>query len=69
MVKIPSVSFIMGSPSSESGRFNNETQHRVTLSRSFYISAHEVTQSQYQKVMGKNPSHFLSCGGSCWLSR
>jgi len=65
MVKIPSGSFTMGSPTNESGRDDDEIQHRVTLSRSFFISAHEVTQSQYKKVMGKNPSHFLSCGGSC----
>ena len=55
----------MGSPTNESERHKDETQHRVTLSRSFYISAHEVTQSQYKKVMGKNPSHFSSCGDSC----
>lgn len=69
LVKIPAGSFIMGSPKSESGRFAGETQHSVTLTRSFYISAHEVTQSQYMKVMGTNPSRFKRCGGDCPVER
>jgi len=51
--------FTMGSPSSESGRDSDEgPQHKVTISKGFYMSATEVTQEQYQAVMGTNPSSF-----------
>ena len=53
---IPPGEFMMGSPESEEGRFSNETQHRVKITKPFYLSAHEVTQEQYERVMGKNPS-------------
>lgn len=49
-------SFLMGSPESEEGRFPDETQHRVTLTKRYLMSATEVTQAQYQAVMGENPS-------------
>ena len=50
--------FTMGSPNSESDRWDQETQHEVTLTQGFWLGKHEVTQSQYQAVMGKNPSYF-----------
>jgi len=37
-------------------------QHRVRLTKPFYLAVHEVTQEQYQQVMGANPSHFSSSG-------
>ncbi|MFO1041724.1 MAG: SUMF1/EgtB/PvdO family nonheme iron enzyme [Planctomycetaceae bacterium] len=37
-------------------------QHRVVLTNPFYLGMHEVTQSQYQQVMGANPSHFSLTG-------
>src|SRR5262249_32043855 len=37
-------------------------RHRVRLSRPYYIGVHEVTQSQYEKLMGKNPSSFAKTG-------
>ena len=55
---IPAGEFMMGSPATESGRSDNETQHRVTLTKPFYLGVTEVTQEQYQKVMGTNPSQF-----------
>ncbi len=58
-------SFMMGSPSSELGRYNDETQHRVTLSKGFYMQTTEVTQGQWQAIMGSNPSYFSSCGDNC----
>jgi formylglycine-generating enzyme required for sulfatase activity len=56
-VFVPGGSFTMGSPANEVGRGVDEVQHQVTLS-GFYISATEVTQAQYQAVMGNNPSEF-----------
>lgn len=53
---IPAGTFIMGSPTSESGRDSDETQHRVTLTRGFLLMEHEVTQGEWQAVMGSNPS-------------
>ncbi len=53
---IPPGEFAMGSPASEPGRDDNETQHRVKITNLFYLSAHEVTQAQYERVMGNNPS-------------
>ena len=47
----------MGSPSSEAGRFSNEFQRQITLS-SFYMGKFEVTQAEYQELMGRNPSYF-----------
>jgi formylglycine-generating enzyme required for sulfatase activity len=56
MVLIPAGKFIMGSPVSEKGRKDNETQHEVTLTKPFYMGKYEVTQEQWEAVMGNNPS-------------
>ena len=50
--------FTMGSPSSEAGRFDDETQHQVTLTKGFWLGKYEVTQRQWRSVMGNNPSRF-----------
>ena len=50
--------FMMGSPSGESGRESDENQHKVTLTRGFYMQTTEVTQGQWKAVMGNNPSSF-----------
>ena len=50
--------FTMGSPSSEAGRFNDETQHQVTLTKGFWLGKYEVTQRQWRSVMGNNSSRF-----------
>ncbi len=55
-VLIPAGSFVMGSPKSEKGRQWNETQHRVTISRSFYMGETEVTQGQWNRLVSPNPS-------------
>src|SRR2546423_15224308 len=62
LVKIPAGSFLMGSPKTERGRYDDEAQHEVKITRLFYLGAHEVTQGQYEKVMGSNPSHFSAKG-------
>jgi len=56
MVLIPAGKFMMGSPASEKGRDADETQHEVTLTKPFYMGKYEVTQEQWQAVMGDNPS-------------
>jgi len=48
--------FAMGSPSDEPWRSEEETQHQVTLTRAFHVSETEVTQEQWQQVMGWNDS-------------
>jgi formylglycine-generating enzyme required for sulfatase activity len=55
-VWIPPGTFMMGSPKEEKERQANETQHKVTLTKGFYMGIHHVTQEQYERVMGKNPS-------------
>ena len=48
--------FMMGSPSSEPGRSSNEgPQHEVTISRGFYLGKYEVTQGEWESVMGTTP--------------
>jgi sulfatase modifying factor 1 len=48
---------MMGSPKDEEGRRRDETQHKVTLARGFYLGVHTVTQEQWQLIMGANPSY------------
>jgi len=55
MVLIPAGKFKMGSPASEQGRSGDETQHEVTLTKPFYMGKYEVTQEQWESVMGDNP--------------
>ncbi|MBW2633820.1 MAG: SUMF1/EgtB/PvdO family nonheme iron enzyme, partial [Deltaproteobacteria bacterium] len=62
---IPAGTFTMGSPTGELGRYSDETEHEVTLTQSFYMQTTEVTQGQWQAVMGSNPSSFDSCGSDC----
>ncbi len=58
MVYIPSSTFMMGSPATESGRRDDESpQHQVTVP-AFYAGKYLITQAQYEAVMGNNPSHF-----------
>ena len=53
---IPPGSFMMGSPSDENGRSDYEDLHGVVLTKPFYVGVFEVTQKQYELVMGANPS-------------
>jgi formylglycine-generating enzyme required for sulfatase activity len=57
--------YLMGSPSSEHGRFGDEDLHAVGLSQEFFISTTEITQQQFEDVMFYNPSHWISCGLDC----
>jgi formylglycine-generating enzyme required for sulfatase activity len=57
---IPAGTFIMGSPEDEEGRYRDETPHRVTLSRPFYMAIHHVTRGQFRK--------FLDATGYSWTN-
>ncbi len=65
MVRIPAGEFMMGSPSHEPGRDNDERQHRVRISQDFWLGETEVTQGLWKAVTGNNPSYFKSCGDDC----
>ena len=56
MILIPQGKFMMGSPFSEPGHKSDEAQHQVVLSRPYFIGKNEVTQEQWETVMGDNPS-------------
>jgi formylglycine-generating enzyme required for sulfatase activity len=55
----------MGSPDTELGRSTDEAEHDVTLTRNFWIMTTEITQQQFQDVMGYNPAEFNDCGPDC----
>ena len=63
---IPPGTFLMGSPANEPEREGyagaDETQHGVTLTKGFHLGIHQVTQAQWQAVMGANPSDFEGDG-------
>lgn len=54
--------FVMGSPKTEPGRQWNEDQHRVIISKDFYMGETEVTQGQWKKLVGFNPSSYPKLG-------
>ncbi|MGA2034822.1 MAG: SUMF1/EgtB/PvdO family nonheme iron enzyme, partial [Thermoguttaceae bacterium] len=59
MALIPAGEFLMGSPNSDNNAGGDEKpQHRVRITRPFYLGKHLVTQEQWQAVMGSNPSYF-----------
>ena len=69
-VYCPPGTFMMGSPESEPGHSSEESpQHRVNLTRGFFMQVTEVTQGQWKAVMGTNPSHYKDCGDECPLER
>ncbi|MBN2891321.1 MAG: formylglycine-generating enzyme family protein [Bacteroidales bacterium] len=64
MVLIKAGSFIMGSPTTEPSRSDNETQHKVKFTYNFLMCKYEVTQTEYENLIGNNPSNYVGCG-SC----
>jgi formylglycine-generating enzyme required for sulfatase activity len=65
MVRVPAGEFQMGSPEDEQGRLDAELEHTVRITRPFMIGRTEVTQAEWEAVMGHNPSRFADCGGDC----
>jgi formylglycine-generating enzyme required for sulfatase activity len=63
---IPAGRFMMGSPDNEPDRFYSEgPQRQVSLTRSYWMMETEVTQGQFQSLMGYNPSYFSKCSTNC----
>ena len=65
MVVVPAGSFVMGSPRAEPLRNDDEIQHRVQLTHALLAGVTEVTQAQWQSVMGDDPAEFSACGPDC----
>ena len=62
---IPAGDFEMGSPEGEAGRDDDERQHGVRISEGFWMGRYEVTQGEWEAVMGSNPSYFKACRPRC----
>lgn len=63
LVWIAPEKFIMGSPNNEPGRDTDEGPlTSVTLTDGFWLGKYEITQGQWQTIMGNNPSQFASAG-------
>ncbi|MBW2194476.1 MAG: formylglycine-generating enzyme family protein [Deltaproteobacteria bacterium] len=60
--------FMMGSPLDEPLRKPDEKQHKVTISKPFYLQTTEVTQELWKMIMGHNPAVFKTCGTDCPVS-
>jgi formylglycine-generating enzyme required for sulfatase activity len=63
LVLVPPGEFQMGSPESEPSRDDDETQHRVRITKPYYLGMYEVTQAEYERVMGANPSNDKTVAG------
>ena len=61
---IPAGEFAMGSPENERGRDRDEEQHRVRISKPFYMGVYPVTQTEYASIIGRNRDLFFSQEGS-----
>ena len=64
-VWVPAGKFLMGSPMDQEVRFRDERQHGVGISEGYWMKKYEVTQGEWEAVIGTNPSHFSSCGPRC----
>ncbi|PHK31322.1 serine/threonine protein kinase, partial [Nostoc linckia z15] len=62
MVSIPGGTFIMGSPDNK-GKANERPQHQVTV-REFLMGKYQITQAQYEAIMGNNPAYFRTNGAN-----
>jgi formylglycine-generating enzyme required for sulfatase activity len=59
---IPAGTFMMGSPENAARRSEDEPEHQVRITKPYYLGMYEVTQGEYERVMGTNPSHFSASG-------
>jgi len=59
LVLISPGEFLMGSPDSDGMRSDDEKpQHDVRISQAFFLGMFPVTQAEYERIMGRNPSYF-----------
>jgi len=56
-VLVKAGTFTIGSDANETDRFPDEDQHKMTITRDYWVGKYPVTQKQYQTAMGTNPSH------------
>ncbi|MFM9881115.1 MAG: formylglycine-generating enzyme family protein [Burkholderiaceae bacterium] len=68
MVLVPAGSYVMGSQAGDVPKEDDDPKRRVNLGR-FLLSQTEITQVQWQDMMGSNPSNFTPCGGDCPVER
>jgi serine/threonine protein kinase/formylglycine-generating enzyme required for sulfatase activity len=59
LVWIDPGTFLMGSPKSERNHSSDETQHRVTISKGYWLGKYEITQGQWENLMGTNVRQML----------
>jgi formylglycine-generating enzyme required for sulfatase activity len=65
-VELPAGGFLMGCSIEDFKCSEDEKpQHKVKITESFYLGKYEVTQGQWKRVMGNNPSEFQNCGDDC----
>jgi formylglycine-generating enzyme required for sulfatase activity len=62
LVLIPAGEFLMGSPQGE-GESDEHPQHQVRITKPFYMGVYEVTQGEYERITGTNPSKFKDVAG------
>jgi outer membrane protein assembly factor BamB len=63
LVRIPAGQFLMGSPDTDaSARDDEKPQHQVRITRPFYLGTYEVTQQEFERVMGRPCSFFSPTG-------
>ena len=59
MIRVPAGDFVMGSPTDETGRGDDEAQRGIRIPKPFYISQTEVTQAEWNAIMEFNTSQFV----------
>ncbi|MBF0408749.1 MAG: SUMF1/EgtB/PvdO family nonheme iron enzyme [Candidatus Riflebacteria bacterium] len=67
LVETSSGSFIMGSQNSEANRRSDESPQHTVIVSAFYIGKYEVTQNQFNRIMGYNPSYFVATQAEYWV--
>jgi formylglycine-generating enzyme required for sulfatase activity len=68
LVLIQSGKFLMGSPITEPGRNEDEIQHEVTITKPFYLGKFEVSQEQWENIMGSFPDPTINKGSNLPVS-
>lgn len=56
MIRVAPGTFQMGSPAAEEGRSGDEKSHAVTITKEYWLGRYEVTQGEWETLIGSNPS-------------